>query len=391
MSKTFQIGKIAIFSAFFGLIACDNNDSDEKQSVRTAIDYSQLTAETSYVGNTLFVDADGNSTVDPTEGNAKLAMFKALNDTIRNLITANQHIDAELLSDMIQNSGDPFKSADLNDINTNIADFIASSRPAAEATQAGEMFEDYFLAIEEASHDIANTASAGSAGKLGSYLVDEQGMEIIQLIQKSLIGALQLDYIGNVLLDEGLTAENYSTVSDQNYTSLEHNWDIAYGLFTLNDHYAVDWTAETKGTAVTEFAAGSYVWEYNKTDFPNIHAAFLKGRAAIVNNDREELQAQATFIRTAIETAIGKAAVGYLEKWKAETGSDVAADARRAHAIGEGIGFIYSLRFAELHGADATFSDAVISDLIGSTNGFWDLNTTKVNTAIAAINTKFGF
>ncbi len=390
MSKNLYIAKIAMFSAFFGLVACDDdNDTPVKQSIRTSIDYTALTAETAYVGNALFVDDDGASTVDVAEGNAKLSMFKALNDTIRNLISTNSHIDAELLSDMFYNVGSPFKSAELNAFNTNINDYVASSREDGEATEVRDLIVEHFTDLEVASHNIDQTATPGNAGKLGNYLVDDQGIEIIQVIQKSLIGALQLDYIGNVLLAEGLMAENYETVSDENYTALEHNWDIAYGLFTLNNHYAVDWTTSTKGS-VTEFAAGSYVWEYNKTDFPNIHAAFLKGRAAIVNNDATELQTQATFIRTAIEKAIANAAVGYLQKYKDETGVDVAAEGKRVHAIGEGLGFIYSLRFADIHGADATFSDGLITDLIGSTNGYWDLTPTKAQTAIDAIKTKFG-
>jgi hypothetical protein len=390
MSKNLYIAKIALFSAFFGLVACDDdNDPQVKQSIRTSIDYTALTAETDYVGNALFVDAEGTSTVDVSEGNAKYSMFKALNDTIRNLINANEHIDAELLSDMFSNVGDPFKSTELNALNTNIYDYVASSREAGSATETREFIDEYFTTLELASHDILNTASAGSAGKVGTYLVDADGIEMIQVIQKSLIGALQLDYIGNVLLAEGLTAENYETVSDKNYTALEHNWDIAYGLFTLNDHYAEDWTAAAKGT-VTEFAAGSYVWEYNKTDFPNIHAAFLKGRAAIVNNDAVELATQATFIRSAIEKAIANAAIGYLEKYKAETGVDATAEGKRVHAIGEGLGFIYSLRFADINGTDATFSQGLINDLIGSENGYWDLNNTKIQTAIDAIKAEFG-
>src|SRR5690606_30015275 len=96
-----------------------------------------------------------------------------------------------------------------------------------------------------------------------------------------------------------------------------------------------------------EFGLGSYIWEYNKANYAAIYPAFLKGRAAIVNNDRAEYQALATVIRTEMEKAIAGAAVGYLNKWKIETDP-----ARAAHAIGEGAGFIYSLRFAEMHGGD---------------------------------------
>jgi hypothetical protein len=181
----------------------------------------------------------------------------------------------------------------------------------------------------------------------------------------------------------GLSADNHSVVGDHNYTQLEHNWDEAYGLLTLNPIYLAGSTNDTRGTV--EFGAGSYIWEYNKANYANIYPAFLKGRVAIVNNDKAEYQAQALFIRTEFEKAIAAAALGYLDKWK--TG---ATDAARAHAIGEGLGFIYSLRFATVHNADAAFSDSVLTGLIDSPNGFWDLTVTKVNTASDAIKAKFG-
>jgi len=44
-------------------------------------------------------------------------------------------------------------------------------------------------------------------------LVDAKGIETNQIIQKSLIGALQYDYIGNVLLTKGLDADNSKLVT----------------------------------------------------------------------------------------------------------------------------------------------------------------------------------
>ncbi|MDO8994454.1 MAG: DUF4856 domain-containing protein, partial [Daejeonella sp.] len=108
------------------------------------------------------------------------------------------------------------------------------------------------------------------------------------------------------------------------------------------------------------------------------------GRAAIVNNDMTELKAQAAFIRTQLEATIAAAAVGYLEKWGTRTN-----DADRAHDIGEGVGFIYSLRFASVNGADAAFSDGIITNLISATGGFWDITPAKIASANAAIKAKF--
>jgi hypothetical protein len=388
MSKYIINPKIVIFAAVLALLSCD--DENETPSLRTKIDYSALTPETPY--SALFVDASGSTTVDLTEGNQRYKMFQALNYQSTSAVSANTQIDASKLKSMFSNTGNPFSDistntisvtgAELNSSGFQLKNVVASSRPSSEADATRAQFETWFDEIGVASASVNTTAVQGQAGKLGNYLVDAKGIEIAQVIQKGLIGALQLDYIGNVLLDEGLTAENHKVSGDKNYTELEHNWDVAYGLLTLNPIYLQGATDDSRNAV--EFAGGAYIWEYNKANYAKIFPAFLKGRAAIVNNDRTELEAQATFIRTEFEKAIAGAALGYLEKWKTGT-----TDAARAHAIGEGLGFIYSLRFATIHNADAAFSDNILSGLTGSANGFWDSDASKINAASQAIKTKF--
>jgi FlaG/FlaF family flagellin (archaellin) len=380
-------GKILTVLMVVSLASCNE---DEVSHLRPSIDYSAATPETPY--SELFVDTNGSTTVDLTEGNARHKMFQALNYYSTSSVSAKTHIDAAKLKSMFSNSGNPFSDiststisvvgAELNSSDVQLKDVVASSKSAGEADDVRAKFESLFDQIDAASNSVNATASKGVAGKLGNYLVDAKGIETAQVIQKSLIGALQLDYIGNILLDKGLSADNHKVVGDNNYTQLEHNWDEAYGLLTLNPIYLAGSTNDVRGT--TEFGAGSYIWEYNKANFSKIYPAFLKGRVAIVNNDNAEYQSQALFIRTEFEKAIAAAALGYLEKWK--TGAD---DAARAHAIGEGLGFIYSLRFATIHGGDAAFSDAILTSLIESPDGFWDLTVTKVNTAADAIRAKF--
>jgi FlaG/FlaF family flagellin (archaellin) len=380
-------GKILTVLMVVSLASCNE---DEVSHLSPSIDYSAATPETPY--SELFVDTNGSTTVDLTEGNARHKMFQALNYYSTSSVSAKTHIDAAKLKSMFSNSGNPFSDiststisvvgAELNSSDVQLKDVVASSKSAGEADDVRAKFESLFDQIDAASNSVNATASKGVAGKLGNYLVDAKGIETAQVIQKSLIGALQLDYIGNILLDKGLSADNHKVVGDNNYTQLEHNWDEAYGLLTLNPIYLAGSTNDVRGT--TEFGAGSYIWEYNKANFSKIYPAFLKGRVAIVNNDNAEYQSQALFIRTEFEKAIAAAALGYLEKWK--TGAD---DAARAHAIGEGLGFIYSLRFATIHGGDAAFSDAILTSLIESPDGFWDLTVTKVNTAADAIRAKF--
>ncbi|CAM3792710.1 DUF4856 domain-containing protein [Aquirufa aurantiipilula] len=378
---------IWLFASLLGFSSCENS-SDVVPNLRSKVDYSLLTPSTPY--KQYFIDAKGDTTVDLKSGNTRYKMFAALNYYLGAAVRDNKALDANLMKAMYANSANSFTDiaslkivgTDLNTSGLALRNSTASSKSTSEAELARTRLDALFVEMATVSNSFATTASKGVAGKLGTYLVDSKGIETAQIIQKSLIGALQLDYIGNVLLTTGLTADNYTLVSGKKYTALEHNWDEAYGLLTLNPIYLAGSTDAVRGTS--ESFLGSYIWEYNKASYANFHSAFLKGRAAIVNNDLTELKKQAAFIRTESEKAIASAAVGYLAKWKTGT-----TDAARAHAIGEGLGFIYSLRYCTSYNVDAKFSDDILTALISSPNGFWDLTNDKINAASAAISTKF--
>lgn len=380
----------------FGLVSCSDDDepSPVQQDLRTKIDYAKVTPTTPY--KALFIDAKGDTTADTKSGVDRYRMFQALNYYLGSAVRDSATLDATVMKNMFANSGNPFKDIksgavlvngnDLNASGVQLRNVTASSRASAEAEANRVALEGYFGEMADISKSVKAKAAKGVAGKLGNYLVTTKGIEIAQIIQKGLIGALQLDYIGNVVMDKGLGADNKTLVSGKKYTALEHNWDEAFGLLTPNPIFLEGATDAAKGAKATESFLGSYLWEYNKASYAKIHTAFVKGRVAIVNNDKTELKTQATFIRTEMEKAIASAALGYLGKWK--TGTD---DATRAHAMGEGLGFIYSLRYCTINGADANFSDAILLGLIGpaSPNGFWDLTNDKINAASDAIKAKF--
>ncbi|GAB3164406.1 DUF4856 domain-containing protein [Telluribacter humicola] len=365
-----------------GVTAC-NNEVEPKENLRSSIDYTKLTATTPY--SSLFVDQNGASTVDLTAGNARINMFRAW-DAYAKTVTAagaTTPLDATVLKNMYANSGNPFTGdyANLNSTGLQLRSVTAVS--AADPEKDRKLIDESMVMLANTSKSVTAVAEAGKAGKLGNYLVDAQGIEWGQVIAKSLIGAYQLDYIGNVLLNEGLKADNYTLVAGKPYTQLEHNWDEAYANFTLKPVYAGDATATSNGG---ETFLGAYVWEYNKEGYPKMHQAFLKGRAAIVNNDVTTYQEQARIIRTELEKAIANAAIGYLKKTR-ENATD---PARRAHAYSEGLGFIYSLRYAKVAGADAAFSDAILNSLAYTTDGMWKVKNDQIEQAIKTISTKFG-
>jgi hypothetical protein len=380
MKKLLQLSLTIIA---FTIVSCQK-DNENSIQLRTKIDANNITNSTNYTST--FVDASSNTTVDFSSGNAKLEMFKGLNNYMN--LNRSQGISADVSKNLYANLGNPFivdfttSFASLNAANFSLKAVTASSLSLSDANLVKQKIESDLTANATLGNSFLVTASNGVAGKLGIYAVDAKGIEVAQVIQKGLIGAFQIDYINNVLLSAGLNADNTKLVSGKNYTQLEQNWDQAYAILTTNPIYLAGSTDAVRATS--EFGLGAYVWEFNKTNYNNIYLAFLKGRAAIVNNDKVELEKQALFIRTQFEVAAVNSALGYLVKWGTST-----TDATRAHAIAEGLGFIYSLRFCKTNTVDAKFSDDILAALVGSANGFWDLTPAKINAASATIKTKF--
>ncbi len=354
-------------------------------NLRATIDYSKISNNTPY--KSLFIDSIGDTTVDLSAGNARIDIFRAL-DAYGKLPNPNGStavLQASVLSNMYSNTAAPYSGtyAYLNTSTEQLRNKTGVSQSNAE--QVRQKIESFFPKLAAASNSVTQVAEEGKAGKLGTYLVDENGVEWIQMIAKSLIGSYQLDYICNVLLSDNSlnTADNSKLVAGKKYTELEHVWDEAYATLTPNKVYLDSATDAKRGT---EYFIGTYVWEYNKAGYPKIHPAFLKGRAAIVNNDRIVAKQQALIIRTEFEKAIAAAARGYLQKVK----DGAATPSPRAHAYGEGIGFIYSLRFCLLNGGTAAFSDEILNDINFNTTGIWKLTNAQVDAASEKIRVKFG-
>jgi hypothetical protein len=159
---------------------------------------------------------------------------------------------------------------------------------------------------------------------------------------------------------------------------MEHHWDEAYGYLTSNDTYPI------KGSE-------SFLGEYARQGASvgggadNLYLAFLKGRAAIVNNDLTTRDEQIAYIRTELEKAVAAVAISYLNKTNSATD-----DASRFHALSEGVGFIYSLRFAHNAKINRAKSEELLNLLMGKANGFWDLKVEDINNVRDQVATTFG-
>ena len=380
----FSRTSFGLFVVALGLASCSKDDvaTPTTPVLRAKIDYATLTATSPYT--THFKDANGAATVALGAAATRFDMFSELNSYMATVAVATPAAPATLdltrLRNLYTNANAPFAAPALNTSGVQLRDKTAASFSDASATTVRDYIDGQLANLATASQSVNQTATPGNAGRLGRYLVDARGFELNQVIQKALLGALLLDQIGNVLLtNSSLAADNGKVVEGKLYSEREHNWDMAYGYLTTNAIMTTDIALMPR----ERFLAG-YLNEKNGPASPGVYLAFLKGRAAIVNNDEATLRAQADIIRTELERTIAKSAVSYLMNWKAAAAADI-----KAHALGEGIGFVYSLRFCTKAGADTAWADSVLNGLTSGTQGAWSLTNTQADAAIAAINTKF--
>lgn len=332
------------------------------------IPYNQLSTTSNYF--TTFVDENKNTTVNFEGQTTRIAMLKELDGYIKTGKTNT--LEASKMTAMFKHENSPFADADLNTATSKtLISKTAASFPASQADEERQRFISYFNAVAEVSTQHGAVAEQGQAGILdGNYLVSEKGFEYAQFIQKGLMGAIMLDQISNVYLGtEKMAADNGNKVEGQNYTALEHHWDEAYGYLTPNEVYPKQ--DPNDASKWLESFLGSYVRQVGPAvngDPTAVYMAFLKGRAAIVNKDIKTRDEQISYLQAALEKAIATVAISYLNKSKVET-----VPGAKFHALSEGIGFIYALRFAHQAKVNSIKSNELIDILTDKPNGFWDL------------------
>lgn len=357
--------------------SCQKEKNDvTPQPVELKIPYNTLTATSVY--KSTFVDANGKTTVDYSGQTTRIAMLKELDAYMKTGTSAA--LDGAKMINMFRHQNSPFTASELNAAtDKTISSKTAQSFSASEADAERQRFVNWMNDLAANSLQRGNTASEGKAGVLTNRLLTEKGFEINQFIQKGLMGAMMLDQIANIYLGtEKQSAENNKVTEGKNYTAMEHHWDEAVGYFITNE----TWPIKGKEAFLGEYLRqGTY---YNGGN-DNFYLAFLKGRAAIVNKDLATRDQQITYIRTEMEKGVATVAISYLNK--TNTATD---DAARFHSLSEGIGFIYSLRFAHNAKINKAKSEQLMGQLMNKTNGFWSLTPADINAVRDELASAFG-
>jgi hypothetical protein len=182
----------------------------------------------------------------------------------------------------------------------------------------------------------------GTAGVVTSndgaknYLLNDKGVELGQVIEKSLMGALLYYQSSGVYFEPGKIDTDNETVTTGKGTSMEHAFDEAFGYFGV----PTDFPTNTDNVVFW----GNYCNGRNDVLGSNkkIMDGFLKGRAAISAKDIVARDEAIETVRDEWELVVAGTAIHYINSGLDDFG-DIAC---QTQGLSEAIGFIYSLQFS---------------------------------------------
>ncbi|MEO0583127.1 MAG: DUF4856 domain-containing protein [Bacteroidota bacterium] len=342
---------------------------------------------------------NGSSTVDVTEPAMRISMSMALLDELYDY----ENSTLESIMDVWNNTNDPFDDPALNAYNGSIRSSIASSHDLfgggnAVSEEVRKTMEDWIkIWALEVFPNTNQAAAPGVPGQIADWidtrLVPGDGMEYLQVVSKSMNGALFMDQIVNHwlstdILDAGNNrADNDDgvLVPGKNYTAMEFAWDQAYG-------YVYGLAPDLKNPMATIGSDDLFLNKYVKLidkddDFTGIAQdlfdAYLVGRAAIVSKNYKERDRQADIIKQKISDIMIIRTVFYLQSGINEYNKVPQEMGAYLHDTGEGNGFVYAMQFSKNPKTNEPFFSraealAFYADILDDgPNGLW---STKMST-----------
>lgn len=203
-----------------------------------------------------------------------------------------------------------------------------------------------------------------------SYLIGEDGLDHAQIIEKGLMGACFYYQGTTVYLGSSRMDVDNTTVEAGKGTEMEHHWDESFGYVGV----PIDFPTNTNGLLFW----GNYSNKRNAVLNSNesLMNAFLKGRAAISNDDIATRDEAISEVRTEWEKIAVGSALHYLNSGMANF-NDMAL---MGHGVSEAIGFIYGLQFNEA----ATITNGQVNELLTMVAGSSDFDNMNLYNTTAA-------
>ena len=350
-----------------------NEEADKDDGSCTYPEDDTYTIPTTYSFN----DENGNSTVSYSGQTDRLNQLREMVVLMKSGNTTT--VSAQDLKDMFANVGD----------NGNGNFSFSSTKQLKNKcfTVDVNLFEDWMDSLALSSQSNGVTASSGQAGTITSgsgsvYLVNANGVEYVQLIEKGLMGAVFMHQALNVYFGSGkMDVDNTSAEDPANgkyYTAMEHYFDEAFGYFGVDTDFP--------STVPSDF------WgKYCNSQDPILNCNadmmdnFLKGRAAISNDELTDRDDAILALRTEWEEISASQAIDYIDGAIANFGSD---DAEFLHELAEAYAFAWNLRYAptETRRLTQTEHAALMAQFKTS---FWDMSISDLNGIKTTIESKY--
>jgi hypothetical protein len=310
---------------------------------------------------------------------SRLAMLTELSTLVKTAnVSGATALDATTLKNMYANQNNPFANAALNTSGKQLKDKTVSTEQAN--------IDAILDAVAAASASTSATAANGTAGiavsndGTKSYLLNANGVELAQVIEKGIMGATFYYQATAVYLGSGKMDVDNETVTAGEGTMMEHHWDEAFGYFGV----PLDFPTNTTGIVYW----GKYCHARNTllATSGELMNALLKGRAAISNKDLATRDLMIAEVRRIWEKVAVATAISYLNEGKEKLTTDPAV---AHHALSEAYAFIWGLKFGGDAGVTSAQVDALLALFATSANpldaNLYSTTTSQIDGVIDAL------
>ncbi len=345
-------------------------------------DNSCMYAESLAMPATYEFTRDGSSSVSYSGQTDRLNQLTEMKNLLKTA-DGGAKIEAQDLLDMFANTND------------NGGDNFTFNSTKQLKNKTFELDRDWFETLMTNAAAVSDSGAANvmaSNGKAGlvtrsngnTILVDSNGWEFTQFIEKGLMGATFYYQVGNTYLTDeeiGDDVENTELEDGKNYTAMEHHWDEAFGYM----NFPVDFESDYIGSGSLKYW-GNYTNERDELlgSADILMNAYTLGRAAIVAKKYDIKNAQRDIIYTEFERVIAATAIHYMNEALSATN-----DGDRLHVLSEGYSFVRALRYAHPDHAKFTIAeiDAFLHTDIG--NDLWNVQASGLNNVKNQLSTAY--
>lgn len=378
---SYAIPEDALFNSSVELAFTATDAIDQAAETKVTVTTGKLIAETPI---TYEFTRNGETTVSYSGQNERLDMLEIIKSEILLKGDKGEAISEQALLDAFNNTSGNGGGL----FNTESTKKLGNK--AFQPDLDDQLFENMFADAAAAS-TAGQTASNGVAGlitresKGSTVLVDKNGREFTQLIEKGIMGSVFYNQIYNTYFSDARTGddvENTVLREGKNYNDMEHHWDEAFGYWNPPLDFSSNWPSERK-------SEDRFWSHYSTTVDPSLGTnslimdAFKEGRAAIVNNDLATKNAKKTEISEHLELVAAGTAVHYLNDALAALNSGNTGDA--FHVMSEVWAFTNALRYNPNRKLSLEAIDEIMNQDLGANGNFWNVTSEGLNKAKATL------